>query len=188
MDIREVWVEFSSMLEKRLNNDLHTSEDSVRYTFFCALVRKGNVEPYELVLERSHPAITRAEIDLYAPPAPSRRGFNAEFKYSRQTPSKGNQPRTHVAGAQIPSEPNVVQYFIYLTDREMATYFNNESNGLVDFFNLKLGETKHFDGAFLEGFVRTFLNAAGDIVPFDVKGVYAAELPKRHFLRVYEIR
>ena len=41
---------FVPLLEKRLNSGIFTTEDSVRYTFFAALLHTG-VQPEQVVLE-----------------------------------------------------------------------------------------------------------------------------------------
>jgi hypothetical protein len=70
-------------------------------------------------------------------------GVAVEFKYDRSIPSGKNAPRTQKAGkvfhdlfrlGQI--APGMRRLFVYVTAREMATYFANPKNRLREFFTL----------------------------------------------------
>lgn len=61
--MKSVFALFGDMLETRLLNEVFSTEDSVRYTFFAALLGAGALRPEQIILEYPHPVIARAEID-----------------------------------------------------------------------------------------------------------------------------
>jgi len=64
--MKEVLEEFSILLRERLSK-MYTTEDSVRFTFFAALLKRTNIAPHEIILEYPHPKIPGAEVDTYIP-------------------------------------------------------------------------------------------------------------------------
>lgn len=120
--------EFIQLLKKRLDGNVFTTEDSVRYTFFAALMHHG-VTPDQVVLEAPYRTIPRAKLDtlIYnSPPSPP---IAIEFKYTRALPGGGAVPRPMLAGMLFADlgrlllwpDP-VIRYFIYVTGREMHRY------------------------------------------------------------------
>ena len=77
---------FSKYLQTRLLKNVYCTEDSVRYTFFAALLRSTNLNPEDLILEY-HPNIPNAEIDTFIPSYDGT-GVVMEFKYDRKIPSQ----------------------------------------------------------------------------------------------------
>ena len=137
---------FVPLLETRLRFGIFTTEDSVRYTFFAALLRSG-VEPEQVVLEAHYQAIARAELDLLICSPLKVPLAAAEFKYDRAIPGGKHLPRTQKAGKLFANlrrlllwhEP-VTFYFIYLTDGEMHRYLCNPHNGVSAIFTLEQGK------------------------------------------------
>lgn len=194
--MKEVLEEFSSLLEIRLHNNVYTTEDSVRYTFFIALLKKANIAPHEVILECPHPKISRAEIDTYVPSTAERAGLVVELKYDRQLPSGRNQKRTENAGklfneifrlTQFDTDPNATLLVIYFTDKEMANYLRNPTNGLVDFFELQVGEVLIIDDNYISTKSATFRGVIGGSINREIKAIWSEKMPNQHEVRVYEI-
>ena len=192
--MKEVLEEFSYLLGKRLSNGIYTTEDSVRYTFSIALLKKANIAPHEVILEYPHPTISGAKIDTYLPSTSERAGLVVEFKYDRQIPSGKNSPKSQKAGklfndifrlARFDKDDNATFWLIYLTDKEMASYLRN--NGLVDFFDLDVGEVLMIDDNYISTKSATFRGVIGGPINIRIKSVWSKEIPNQHEARVYEI-
>jgi hypothetical protein len=189
----KVMEEFTQLLEKRLALRVLTTEDSVRYTLFAALLANG-VSPEQTVMEYPHPSLPGAEIDTVILSASQTLQMAIEFKYDRTIPSKENQPRSQKAGAvfgdlvrllKIPSP--CLRYFVYATDGELARYFASPRNGLSGFFGLAKGATLVLEEKYFSGQSRTFHESMGNWpCRAVVYGVASEQLPQDHHLRVYE--
>ena len=193
MVLSTVFERFGDLLHTRLENDAPTTEDSVRYTFFAALLESGSIECHDVVLECPHPYIPRAEVDTWIPTF-NGGGLAIEFKYDRDIPSGRNTPRTQRAGkvfhdlyrlGRIGSP--VRRVFVYLTGPEMAGYFGTPANGLAGFFLLPSGHSLPIDSAFLSGKSATFMASVGEIPNVIVTALYARSLPRLHYVRGYEV-
>lgn len=97
---QETWERFAELLGRRLTKGVFTTEDSVRYTFFTALLEWERLAPEDIVLEHRHPTIASALIDTWIPQL-NGAGFAFEFKYDRDIPSGKNSPRTQRAGKKF---------------------------------------------------------------------------------------
>lgn len=195
MHINNALETFGDLLETRILSNVFTTEDSIRYTFFAALLRQSDLQPEDVVLEYPHPAISRAQIDTWIPPSNGRNGLAVEFKYDRKIPSGQNAPRTQKAGKvfhdlyRLGRLPFTMQrLFIYVAGPEMTAYFNNNSNGLADFFGLPQGNSMLIDSAYLAERSSTFVNSAAEVPNVQVFAVYSRSLSKNHELRVFEVR
>jgi hypothetical protein len=195
MEFRDALENFGDLLDTRLGSGVFTTEDSVRYTLFAALLTKWNLRPEEIVLEQPHPAIARAQIDAWIPAAGDRPGVAIEFKYDREMPSERNSPRTQKAGKvfhdlyRLGTLPkSVVRIFVYLTSSEMAGYFRNPSNGLSAFFALPLGRSLPIDAGFMQGRASTFVQSAGQVPSVAVRTLHSRSLSNNHELRVFEVQ
>ncbi len=164
-----VFNRFIELLESRFNQDVHTTEDSIRYTFFYALNNVLNIDPSDVVLE--FPFNVGSKLDCYLPNYYT--GF--EFKYHR----RGNvdADRTGQAGSvfkdifrlkRFVDESKLLRFLIYITDGEMGDYFQNQANRLNDFFSLNVNERLTIDDAYVNSHADTFINAAGDVIECDV--------------------
>jgi hypothetical protein len=184
---------FGELLNVRLSKAIFTTEDSIRFTFFAALLEKGGVQSEDIILEYRHPGIAGAEIDTWIP------GFGGvgvavEFKYDRGIPSGKTTPRTQKAGkvfhdlfrlGQIAS--GMRRLFVYATGPEMASYFANPANGLREFFDLATGRTLRIDREFISGKSATFVSAVGETPDVEVTSLFERSLPNPHEMRIYEI-
>lgn len=195
MGLEKVIESFCDLLRIRLERDVFTTEDSIRYTFFAALLGVGGLRPEEIVLEYRHPAIARAEVDTWIPSF-SGRSLAIEFKYDRPLPGGKNTPRTQRAGhvfndirrlAPLATQLGSRCLIVYVATREMSSYFSNQENGLHFFFDLELTSTLTIDDGFFARKAVSFVTAARG--PFNVCVVAraAAQLPKDHTVRIYEI-
>lgn len=194
MPITRTLERFGELLQLRFERDTFTTEDSVRYTLFAALLEEGGLQPHDVILEQRHPSIAGAEIDTWAPTF-GRSGLAAEFKYDRALPGGKNTPRTQKAGQVFHDlyrlgliTPEMLRVLIYLADSEMVGYFSNRENGLRDFFALERGGTFTVDSAFMTQRPASFRAAARDIPNVVVSALYGLSLPKNHELRIYEVR
>lgn len=194
MQLDLVLESFGNLLETRIGQGVFTTEDSIRYTFFAALMRESDLQPENVVLEHPHPTISRAEVDTWVPPSNGRQGLAVEFKYDRKIPSGHNTPRTQKAGkvfhdlyrlGQVPS--TMQRLFIYVAGPEMTAYFKNHSNGLVNFFDLPKGKSERIDSAFLAERSATFVKSAAEVPNIYAVAMYARRLPMDHELRVFEV-
>lgn len=194
--MKEVLEEFSILLRNRLSSNIVSTEDSIRYTFFAALLKRTNIAPNEIIFEYPHPKISGAEVDTYIPSTLERRGLILEFKYDREIPSGKNSPRPQKAGklfndiyrlTKFDVDPRATLWFIHLTNSEMATYLRNGRNGLVDFFELPFGLTLRVDEKYISSKSSTFQGAVGGFFDANIESIWTEEMPNRHTLRIYEI-
>ena len=195
MQLHHALETFGNLLDTRIGHDVFTTEDSIRYTFFAALLRESDLQPEDVVLEHPHPTISRAEVDTWVLPVNGREGLAVEFKYDRKIPSGQNAPRTQKAGkvfhdlyrlGQVPS--TMRRLLIYVAGPEMTAYFKNHSNGLVNFFGLPKGNSVLIDSAFLAERSTTFVKSAAEVPNIEAFAVYSRSLPRNHELRVFEVR
>jgi len=194
----EIYQAFYNHLKDRLEKKVFTTEDSVRYSFFAALLSSTRLTPSNIVLEYPHEGIPGAEVDTYIPQYDGHEVI-IEFKYDRAMPGGGNLPRTQKAGSLfkdigrltlfIPrSQSKPTRLFIHMTDGEMATYMGNAGNGLDTYFNLPVGSCLRVDLPFFQNKAAVFQRSAGQPFKATLIGRFSGELPNRHFLRIFEIQ
>jgi hypothetical protein len=137
----EKFVVFAKLLNERLLDGAHMSEDNVRYSFYLSAIQIGKLYHTDVALEYPHPAISGAQIDTYICGDEYPQGIAIEFKYDRCNPGGTNQNRTQRAGNfladifrlnLIPENLAEDKFFIYLTDDEMSSYFRNPSNNMSE--------------------------------------------------------
>ena len=196
MYMDDVLNDFSSLLAKRLEKRVYTTEDAIRYTFFYSLINKSEIDISDIILEYPHPYIKKAEIDTYVYPNNLTQGLVVEFKYDRQMPSGHSSPRPQKAGklfndiyrlSKFDTTEGMRLLFIYVTDNEMAKYLKNPRNGLIGFFELPLGSTIIIDDDFITTKSQTFKNGISGTINKSVKCVMKESLPNNHELRIYEV-
>jgi len=194
--MEKVFKKFSALLKKRLEEGVVTTEDSVRYTFFAALLEESDILPHEVILEYAHPKIPKAMVDTYIPSKKNRNGSIFEFKYDRKIPTKKNSPRTQKAGklfndiyrlTKFDSDLSATAFFVYITDNEMAKYLSSKKNSLSDFFQLPMGEALPIDQNYVASKSGTFRDAIGGDISANVKCVWRDNLPSNHQIRIYEV-
>ncbi len=190
----EVFEEFGRLLEKRFRREVATTEDSVRYTFFAALLKSG-VTPDQVVLEYPHPEIDRAKIDTWLPDYKGS-SIAVEFKYDRDPPGGMNQPKTQKAGAVfkdlrrqalVARATGVRSYFVYVTSEEMAVYFRNPNNGHSELWSLERGSDMYIDEKYLSGKPKTFQSTLSGSFEAKIVGIFHSDLFGGNYLRAYEV-
>lgn len=195
--LQRAFVEFGRLLEERLSFGVLTTEDTIRYTLYVALMSSGGLRHTDLTLEYPHPTIPKAKIDTIVSVRGDRESVAFEFKYDRANPGGSNQNRTQRAAkalidlfrlVRVPGAVARSKYFVYVTDREMAGYFRNPVNRLDDLFELAEGGDLPFHADSFGGLSRTLTTM---VTPFVaeciVTGVFAAELPGDHSLRIFRV-
>ena len=172
-----------------------TTEDSIRYTFFAALIASGEIEPHEVLLEVPHPKIRRAKIDTVLPSL-SGRPIAIEFKYDREIPSSSAVPKPQNAGelfkdfsrlALYTTNPEPERLLVYCTDHVMVKYFQNIVNGHTAFFSLALRERLMVDDAYIASKPAAFQKALGTELLVELECVWSESLPNHHELRIYNV-
>jgi len=196
--IDEIFQQFAKLIEERFYKKVYTTEDSIRYTLFYCLTRSGGIHPSDIILEYPHPRIPRAKIDTYISPKNEYSELVFEFKFDRGIPSGNTSPRTQQAGkifadifrlALFELNDNVQRYFVYVTDNEMATYFQNLSNQLNDFFNLTFGNILKIDKQYIEKLPNTFTESLGNnVIDCEIVCRLNKELESKFWVRIYEIK
>ncbi len=197
MQLADTFKQFSTLLGERLGLGVFTTEDSIRYTFYTALLSSGGLKHTDVILEYPHPVIPGAEIDTIIRAVNDRQPVAVEFKYDRGNPGGTNQNRTQRAAAvvndmfrlvKVPNSVAAVKYFVYVTDAEMARYFKNPANRLVDLFDVS-GTTRFtLTKSVFQGFSQTFVTCIASLAcDCQVGGVLAADLPLNHHVRAFEV-
>lgn len=194
--MQKIFQDFTREIGERLSSGIHTTEDSIRYTFFYCLTQSG-YSPADILLEYPHPALRNARVDTYVPAKNGNQGMVVEFKYDRSIPSGNNTPRTQKAGkvfadlfrlAQFDDGASLSKYFIYVTDVEMATYFLNCPNNLDTFFQLPPGKTLTIDRPYIENHASTFTKSIGcPLTDCSVTSVIRDDFGSDAWLRIYQI-
>jgi len=189
---------FVNLLNERFLTRALTTEDSVRYTFFYAILSRGMHRHTDVILESPHPCIERAKIDTLVLARASQPSVALEFKYDRGNPGRKNQNRTQRAGAvfndvfrlvHVPRTTAEAKYLVYLTDPEMAKYFRKPSNGLNGFFELHEGQLFAVTPEFIAERPKSFQEPLkASQVECTLIGLINREIAGEHSLRIYEVK
>jgi hypothetical protein len=191
----DVFELFTLYLNKRLEKGIYTTEDSIRYSFFAALIEKETIYPWEIVQEFPHNHIENALVDTFTPKYQEGTAV-FEFKYHREIPSGKNSPRPQKAGQifrdlyrllQFNSKEECVRLMIYVTDTEMRSYMLNKNNGLFDFFTLDTGKTLNIDFSYFKDKSLTFNRACGQPFQVEISCLWKKKLEAQHELRIFQI-
>ncbi len=184
---------YAEFLKERLASKQHLTEDSVRYSFFFAALETTDIKQHEIILELPHPAFEKKEIDTYVLPAEGRAAHFIEFKFHRV--SNSSSPKPQKAGSlfkdfgrlsTVKSE-NTRCLVVYLTDGEMARYFEKHAQAYSDFWTMPNGSSFTYDDTFLAKTRNTVRNVCGDVHLARVTVAYSNRLPNDFHLRVFEM-
>lgn len=184
---------YAEFLKDRLASRQHLTEDSVRYSFFFASLETTDIKQHEIILELPHPAFEKKEIDTYVLPAEGRAAHYIEFKFHRV--SNSSSPKPQKAGslfkdfgrlATVKAE-NTRCLVVYLSDGEMAEYFDKHQAAYSGFWSKPIGQSFSYDDHFLSKTRDTVRKVCGDVHHADVTVVYSAALPGNFHLRVFEV-
>ncbi|HEX5398308.1 MAG TPA: hypothetical protein VFY06_04595 [Verrucomicrobiae bacterium] len=188
------WERFSQLLDIRLAKSVFTTEDSVRYTFFAAVLECENLNPEDIILEHRHPKIRSALIDTWIS-AINGNSVALEFKYHRDIPSGSNANRTELAGKIFHDlyrlgqfDTTALRIFVYLASNEMTNHFSSERNRLNEFFSLGQGAALRIDDAFFAGRAKSFTSMVPTTPNIEVVSLFTRSLPQNHQIRAYEVR
>ena len=186
---------FTKLLERRIHRGVLTTEDSVRFTFYAALLADGRVLPEQVVMEYPHPKIDGARVDTVLLDNQLVPVVAMEFKYDREIPSGRNVPKPQKAGAifrdmvRLLAVPSMdLRLLVHLSSQELAGYWSELRNGLSGVFGLKVGNAIEITGAYFSGRSETFHKSMGTwpgIV--DLSCLVSATLRCGHELRMYLI-
>jgi hypothetical protein len=191
-DLTPALAEFAKLLKRRLERSIPTNEDTVRYTFYYALIEGLKLKPEDIMVEPPHEKIARARLDLKT----FELEYSFEFKYeniqltTKDESTSGQLPMRmfsdvfrlatlHAAG----KEP----VFIYLTARWGKNYLRNTKWKLVEAFNLPVGNSLLIDESYLKERPHILTRNIGNIVPCRINSIYSCCLPNEHALRVYRV-
>jgi hypothetical protein len=169
--LRKTLEYFEDYLRRRFESKAKTTEDSVRYTFFAALLKAG-VEPHQVVQELPHPKLPNKEVDTFIENLEGRPTY-LEFKYDRHS-GKTAQNKTNRSGAFLKDllrlsmidTQGIRRLFVYVTDEGMGVYFRNPKNGYCKFFTSS-EEWAGVSKSFIEKRPKSALNRLA-MDPFDL--------------------
>lgn len=185
---QKIFQTFEEYLIVRVKSGRHLTEDSVRYSFFAALIDASFCQQHELILELPHPNIPKAEIDTFIS-APNCQAY-LEFKYHRQNDSASPKPQK--AGSLFKDfnrlsaiENSAEKYLVYFTDKEMAAYFNKNQRQYGDFWLLSEGASFDFNDAYVAETSATFKNACGKVSNCRIEVIFSSQLKTSHEIRIF---
>lgn len=187
---------YANLLKDRLSTKQHLTEDSVRYSFFVAAMETTDILQHEIVLElpHPHPKFESKEIDTYILPAEKRVEHYIEFKFHRGARSTSAKPQKagslfkdfgRLAAVKTQQSRCLV---VYLTDTEMAEYFDKYRSAYSAFWDQQMGNSFPYDDHFISNTRNTVKNVCGDVHPAEIFVAYSIALPNGFHLRVYEVR
>ena len=185
-----IYGKFEEYLINRISSGQHLTEDSVRYSFFAALINQKFCKQADVILEIPHPKITNAEIDSLIK-LPKLNIF-LEFKYHRKT--RSNSPKPDKAGSLFKDfnrlsllEQDGLKYVIYFTDYEMAAYFKKHQSQYGEFWLYKEKESFEFNDQYLLNTNKTFRKACGESKNCRVETIYTSKFKTAHEIRIFQI-
>jgi hypothetical protein len=184
---------YAKYLNNRILGSQHLTEDSVRYSFFFAALQTTDINQHELILELPHPKFQGKEIDTYVLPKSARKEIYIEFKFHRA--SKSSSPKPQKAGSLFKDfsrlssikNDNSTCLVIYLTDAEMADYFDKHANTYSNFWEYGTETNFIFDENFVAKTSNTFRKASGDLHATKVKVAFSKSLVNGYYLKVFEV-
>ncbi len=185
---------FASFLQERLSTNQHLTEDSVRYSFFLAVLETTDIKQHEMILELPHPKFPGKEVDTYIASTADRPELFVEFKFHRAT--KSNSPKPQKAGSLFKdisrlaplASGNQHCLVVYLTCYEMARYFAKNEATYSAFWAQPAGGSFVFDSSFVSNTTDTFRKASGEVNDAHVHVEFSAELSDEHHIRVFDVR
>lgn len=193
--MKQVFDSFAALLRRRFSTSIVTTEDSIRYTFFAALLDAG-LKPHQTIQELPHPVIDRKEIDTWIPDYEGSEYF-IEFKFDRVPSSGLTQNKTDRSGkllndmlrlAMVPSGVDKARrrLFVYLTDGGMHTYFTNPNNGYVSIYDAECNQPKEISEQFITTRPKSAQKSIScEIFPMRVTLLYKVAVNQEIQLRIF---
>ena len=184
---------FASYLQDRLSTGQHLTEDSVRYSFFLAVLETTDIKQHEMILELPHPKFPGKEIDTYIASAATRPELFFEFKFHRA--AKSNSPKPQKAGSLFKDISRLASLVsgnkhcivVYLTCSEMARYFAKHQAAYSNFWGQPTGGSFAFDSLFVSNTTDTFRKASGELHGARVHVEFSATLKDEYHIRVLNV-
>ena len=182
-----ILTDFAALLATRVGHDIWTTEDSVRYTLFAAMLR-NNVEPHEVIQEYPHRLLGgEKRIDTWMPDFHGK-AVAIEFKYD---PSRGTTlNETQRAGAVFEDlrrlrllSNDAVCYLVYVTMKDMDRHFRNRHREL---YGLVQGESIKIRRSYFADKPSTFMGKVDGVFEATITGVVNQGFSD-HNLRVYSV-
>ena len=179
--------DFAALLQTRVDHDVWTTEDSVRYTFFAAMLR-NNVAPHEVIQEFPHPALGgKKEVDTWMTNFHGK-AVAIEFKYH---PSRGGNPNATQRAGDVFKDlrrlhvlsDDAVCYFVYVTMKEMDSHFRNQHGNL---YGLVQGDSFEIGRSYFKDRPPSFMDNVGEVFEATVTCVVNQRF-LNHNLRVYNV-
>lgn len=194
MDIKEVLPLFAELMRERLAAGVFTTEDSVRYTFFCAYLRLGG-DHVRLIQEHPHPAQGSArEIDTVVRGDFDRNVAALEFKYTRIKKATQNGPQR--AGkllndmtklAILPRDFCAAGYVVLLSDMTFVRYLDRSRTRLCHLWRSRPGSAVAVDRSDMQSMCRSVRDQVHTPCDLHVETLFASDLPAGHHLRVWRV-
>ena len=185
---------FAEFLLRRIESKKHLTEDSVRYSFFLALLQTTGIQQHEIVLELPHPRFPGKEIDTYVAATDGRKELFFEFKFHRKTSSVSATPQK--AGSLFKDISRLAPLvtderqclIVYFTCGEMAKYFTKNETSYSSFWRHAMGDQFLYDQEFLAKTTNTFRVVSGEHHDARVVIEFSAALPDDYHIRVFDVR
>lgn len=182
---------YANFLKDRLSTKQHLTEDSVRYSFFFAALETTGIQQHEIILElpHPHPKFESKEIDTYILPTASRMEHYIEFKFHRSARSTSAKPQKagslfkdfgRLAAVKTQQSRCLV---VYLTDAEMAEYFDKHRIAFSAFWDQQMGSSFPYDEHFISNTRNTVKNVCGEVHPAEIFVAYSLALPNGYHLK-----
>jgi hypothetical protein len=193
MSLPSVFSRYAEYLNQRIEHGQTLSEDTLRYSFFAAIIKASDVPQHDILLEHPHPALATKRIDTYVQAVGQRLAHYFEFKYHKKTAATANKPQragglfndfcrlSHLAGESANC------FVVYITDRDMAGYFPNNISSYPGFWNGPLGSDFFFNQAFYDGTSESFKSKCTPFVPTYVRFAFLSALHAGHHLRIFQV-
>lgn len=185
--VNTLFSDFAALLETRVRHDVWTTEDSVRYTLFAAMLH-NKVKPHEVIQEFPHPVLRGGKrVDTWMPDFHGET-VAIEFKYDASRGTTLNE--TQRAGAvfedlrrlQLLSD-DAVCYFVYVAMKEMDRHFRNQH---AELYGLAQGESFEIRRSYFDEKPPSFMGKVGGAFEATVVGVVNQRFSD-HNLRVYNV-
>jgi hypothetical protein len=185
---------FTSFLQERMSTKQHLTEDSVRYSFFLALLETTDIKQHELILELPHPKFPGKEIDTYIASTATRPELFVEFKFHRAAKSSSAKPQK--AGSLFKDINRLASLVsgnnhclvIYFTCSEMAKYFAKNEAAYSAFWAQPTGGSFVFDSSFVFNTSDTFRKVSGEPHRARVQVEFSSALKDGYHIRVFDVR
>ena len=194
-----VWDDMYRLLNDRFSRGIPTTEDSVRYCFFHALVctrkacgpndvvleyrplvvpkTKTDTRLFKSIAEHEAEIVPRTQIDTVILRGKGDPDCAIEFKFHRKST---DIPTTTTYAGQLFHDffrqtefkktcSRTTCYVVYVTDMKMQRYFGNAHNIGKTWYDLEPGEQISLDEGYFSSAPPTFSKYSGPVVPCKVK-------------------